>query len=121
MAFQEGTVLDRQGAVEDVADHMGGARQADALALDLAGHAAVDLHQLGDDLAVDAGGFAHQQDACADIAFDGAVDLDFAVAVDVADDPEVVAKNRGNGPPFLIPIRTEPVPFPIPGKHGFRP
>ena len=52
---------------------------------------------VGDDFAVDLGGFADHQHIGLDIAFHDTVDLDLAGTGEVADDPEIGRKNGWRG------------------------
>jgi hypothetical protein len=80
--------------MQDIADHTRGLGQVDGAGLDLAADGAVDKDGIGDDLALDMGGFADEKGLGADIAVNGAVDLYFTVAAEVADDLEVGADDR---------------------------
>ena len=81
--------------MQDIADHIRGLGQVDGAGLDQAVDGAADKDGIGDDFALDFGVFADEKGLGADIAVNGAVDLYFTVAVEVADDLEVGADDRG--------------------------
>ncbi len=80
MTFQEGAGLDGQVLVQDIADHMRRACQRDRARLDLAIERAVYDHRLSDDFSLDVGAFADQKSFAPDIALNGTVNLNFAIA-----------------------------------------
>ena len=75
--------------MQDVAGHVRGGGQMDDSGLDLPVDAAVNPDLVGENLALDVGCFADEQRLGADVPFDRAVDLHFALTDQIADQAHV--------------------------------
>ena len=94
--------LNRQHIVQDVAFDAGRAGQRDRVGFDLSDDFAMHEAVIGHDRAIDAAGFADRQLRTMDIARENAVDLDFAVADDIARNLHAGAEDgRCAGGPFI--------------------
>ena len=82
------------GFVDDVAFNTRGRGQADLQATHAAYDAAVDHNVVGNHFAFDGGGFADGQKVGADVAFDGAFDLNVTGGFQIAFDVQVCGQNR---------------------------
>ena len=91
MTFKEGALLDGQAFVENVTHDMRGLGQRNRPRPYLARHKAMNPDLIANDLAIDLGCFANNQDGGVYVAVDSAIDLDFAIAAQIADDFEVGA------------------------------
>ena len=76
------TAFDGDGLVDDVAFDPRGGGQTDLQTTHTAHDAAVDHDVIGGDFTLDGGGFADGQQMRADVALDGAFDLDVAGGLD---------------------------------------
>jgi len=95
VAIQERALLYGHFPEQNVADHAGALGHGDGAGLDLAVDTAIDANGIDDDLALDGGALADEQSLGADVAVDGTIDLDLALAAQVADDTEIGADDRG--------------------------
>src|SRR5580765_2230281 len=94
LALEEGARLDRQGLVHDVADELGRLRQDHRLALELSVDRTADPDVVAGNGSVYVRTLADGDRAALDVALDLAVDLNVAVADQVALDLQITADDR---------------------------
>src|SRR5262249_24514741 len=94
LALEEGARLDRQGLVRDVADELGRLRQDHRLALERAVDRSADADAVAGTAAAHLRALPHRDRAALHVALDLAVDLNVAIADQIAFDLEVAADDR---------------------------
>src|SRR5262249_51127972 len=94
LALEERTRLDRQGLVHDVADQSGRLRQNHRLALDLPVDRTADPNAVAGNASAHVRALADRDRAALDVALYFAVDLNVAVAHEIALDLQITADDR---------------------------